>query len=376
MFRIIRPQVVMLIFVLGLVLQGCGGAPAAAPQAQQPSLAATSAPSSGLSDSAAAATSTSGASASAGSAETTTVKVAILPFISFAPFLIAQEEGFFKEQGLNVEFVRFTTQNELIPALTAGQIDVAAGLLSAGLFNTIVKGGAIKIVADKGYIDPAGCANIALVARKDLATAGGAMTGDQLRNLKVAHVRGSWLDYYATKVLATVGLTLDDLQVITLPSPSVPEAMNTKQIDLVLNNEPWITRLLQNGHVAILTPVQQLLPDSQSAVTLYGPGLLKNPDAGNRFMVAYLKAVRQYNAGKTDRNIAILAKEIKLDPALLKAMCWPTLRDDGSINTASVQDFQSWSIAGKLIDEPVPEATYWDGSFIAYANKQLGASTK
>jgi ABC-type nitrate/sulfonate/bicarbonate transport system substrate-binding protein len=36
------------------------------------------------------------------------LKVVILPYISFAPYFIAAEEGFFEEQGLKVEFVKST----------------------------------------------------------------------------------------------------------------------------------------------------------------------------------------------------------------------------------------------------------------------------
>jgi NitT/TauT family transport system substrate-binding protein len=168
---------------------------------------------------------------------------------------------------------------------------------------------------------------------------------------------------------------MDDMNVVTIPIASTLEAMSSKQIDLALNNEPWITRMVQAGNVAVLTPVQELMPDSQSAITLYGPSLLdKNSDVGNRFMVAYLQAVRKYNEGKTDRNVEILAKAIKLDPALIKDMCWPALRADGSLNTASVQEFQEWAVSGKDLDAVVPEAEYWDGSFVEFANKQLEAA--
>lgn len=86
-----------------------------------------------------------------------TVKVAMLPYISFAPFYIAQEEGFFAQQGLKVELVNIADQVNIIPALASGQVDVSSGLVSAGILNTIKQSGTIKIVADKGYIDPTSC---------------------------------------------------------------------------------------------------------------------------------------------------------------------------------------------------------------------------
>src|SRR5690349_11814020 len=94
----------LLLALLGLLLQACGSPPSAATP-----------PASTVPASAVPATETKA-----------TVKVAMLPFISFAPFYIAQEEGFFAEQGLNVELVNITLQQDVVPALASGQVDVAS----------------------------------------------------------------------------------------------------------------------------------------------------------------------------------------------------------------------------------------------------------
>ena len=51
----------------------------------------------------------------------------------------------------------------------------------------------------------------------------------------------------------------------------------------------------------------------------YGPAFLdKDPELGRRFMVAYLQGVKQYNEGKTERNLEILQNYTRLDRDLLK----------------------------------------------------------
>ena len=352
MIAIGRSKAFVLLIVLGLLLQACASAPAVQTEAQPP--AATSPQI---------------------TAEPVTVKVITLPFISFAPFYIAQEERFFTEQGLDVEFVNMTVQRDIIPALASGQVDVASGLLSAGILNTIAQGGNIQLVADKGYIDPNGCANLALVARRSLVESGAAANPESLRGRTLNLPRAGWLDYYAEKLLNTVGLKVEDMQLTDLPAPSQPEALEQGTIDMTMNNEPWVTRFSQAGNEPILTPVQELLPDSQSAVTLYGPTLLgENADVGNRFMVAYLKAVRQYNQGKTDRNVEILAKHIQLEPELLRQMCWPTLRADGRINVESVLDFQQWAQEKQFMETTLTAEQFWNPGFIEYANERLGTA--
>ena len=297
------------------------------------------APTTAASAAASAAASTAASSAAA-SAELVTVKVVTLPFISFAPFYIADQEGFFAEQGIDVELVNMTQQQEIMPALASGQVDVASGLVSAGILNTIAKSGDVKVVADKGYIDPQGCDNIALVASKSLIEQGVASNPELLKGKTFVLIRSTWLDYFAQKQFAQAGLDVEEMNLTDIPSPSQPEALDKGQVDLIAQNEPWVTRFKQAGHQPILTPAHELMPDAQSAVTVFGPKLLgENADVGNRFMVAYLKAVRQYNEGKTDRNVEIMANSIQLPPSCSRKCagrpCGPTARSTPAVSTTS-----------------------------------------
>ena len=354
MFATVRSKICMFFVVIGLLLQACSSPPTTTPpQAQdQPQ--------------------TEPEASAPATTERTTVKVVSLPYISFAPFYIAYEEGYFEAQGLDVELIEMTNQQDIVPALASGQVDVSSGLLSVGILNTIAKGAKIQIVADKGYIDPNGCPNIALVAQRDFAAGGDVEDPDYLRGATFAQLRATWLDYYSEKLFETVGLEVDDFELTELPVAAQPEALDQGTIDLITQNEPWVTRFAQAGHKPILTPVQDLLPNSQSAVTLFGPSLLgENADVGNRFMVAYLHAVQQYNEGKTDRNVEIMAKYIQLDPELIREMCWPALRDDGHLNVESVLDFQNWAIEKKFMEQPVTAEQFWNGRFVEYASEQL-----
>src|SRR5579884_359702 len=53
------------------------------------------------------------------------LKVGVLPLASFAPYYIAQERGYFKEVGLNVEFTVTASVNDQLPSLAQGQLHVA-----------------------------------------------------------------------------------------------------------------------------------------------------------------------------------------------------------------------------------------------------------
>ena len=93
-------------------------------------------------------------------------------------------------------------------------------------------------------------------------------------------------------------------------------------------------------------------------------------------MVAYLKAVRQYNQGKTERNLEIMSKHTGLDKELLKKACWSSFRDNGQINIKSVVDFQRWALNKDFLDKVAQPNQFWDPSFIEYANKVLDSAKK
>lgn len=143
-------------------------------------------------------------------------------------------------------------------------------------------------------------------------------------------------------------------------------------MELTIISEPWVTRHKKAGHSPVLTPASELLPDSEAAVILYGPTLLgENADVGERFMIAYLKGVRQYNEGKAPRNMELVAQFTQLDTELLEAMCWPALRTSGESNVQSVLDFQEWAIDAGYLDDAVSPEGFWDGSFVTNANSAL-----
>jgi NitT/TauT family transport system substrate-binding protein len=300
------------------------------------------------------------------------LKIANLPYIAFAPFYIAIEEGYFRDQHLDVELVNFANQPDVLPAFLSNQVDVISGQTSAGMNNFVARGADVRFVADKGYIDPNSCDNIALIARKGLVPQGAPVTGAMLAGQTINVVTGTWNEYLIDKLLAPIGLTLADFNNVDVPPSSQPLALESGQLGMVMENEPWVTRLVNAGNVMVLTPTHQALPNAETAVTMYGSKLIgANAEVGNRFTVAYLQAVRQYNEGKTERNLAILAQYTQLDTTLLKQMCWPAIRSDGTLNVDSLLDFQQWAINKGLQQTALTREQLWDPSFVTVAAQRL-----
>jgi NitT/TauT family transport system substrate-binding protein len=302
------------------------------------------------------------------------LKVVSSPYLSFAPFFIAHEEGFFTEQGLQIEFIKMGDASEAIPSLIKGDLDVMGDAIWPSQLNAIARGAGIRIVADKGYLLSGRCASTAVMARRNLVEERKLEGLSQIKGRRVGmNQASSPMGYFLEKILGQAGLTLDDVEKFLIPHPARVEAFRKGTIDLTIVSEPWVTRISQAGHAVVWIPLYQVAPDFQLALLMYGPNFLeKEPEVGKRFMVAYLKAVRQYNQGKTERNLEILTNHTGLDKIFLKECCWQPLRDDGKINIQSVLDFQSWAVKKGFLDKVIPPNQFWDPSFIEHANKVLG----
>lgn len=301
------------------------------------------------------------------------LKVVHSAFINDAPFFIAQEEGYFQAEGLEIHDETVPTASTALPALIQGQVDVIGAQVSVSVLKALAENSPIRIVADRSSFDANGCTYTALVARKALVDAGELKSPAQLKGKRLELNRAILEGYYADTLLASAGLTFDDVQISNLDDPIVTEALTKGAIDVTATSEPWLTRIVESGSGVVWRPAQEILPNFQAGILIFGPTLVKtNRDAGLRYMRAYLKGVEQYHQGKTARNIEILAKYTKLDPELLKKSCWPSIHADGQVNAASILDYQTWAMKNKLLDKAAAANQIWDPSFAQQAAHDLG----
>jgi ABC-type nitrate/sulfonate/bicarbonate transport system substrate-binding protein len=135
-----------------------------------------------------------------------------LPYMSFVPLEIAEKEGYFTEQGLEVEFVNLGSDAEVVVALSQGDLDVSAGFVTVGMINAISQGDNIRFVADKGYIAPSGCTVNAFVARNSLVDEGGLDDLAQLEGRTIAMDPPTIEGYVFEKLVEDVGLSLTDIE--------------------------------------------------------------------------------------------------------------------------------------------------------------------
>jgi NitT/TauT family transport system substrate-binding protein len=294
------------------------------------------------------------------------IKLSTLPYTSFSPIFIADDAGFFKEQGIAIDYVKLSEDgSQSIPALAKGDLDVLGGSVSSGLFNAISKQNQIKIVADKGYISKDACSYETALVRKDLLDSGAIKTPADLRGKRIAALTTNITGYYLTHLLDLGGLTMKDVQILNIPNASRLQGLKDKTIDVVITVDPWSTQIIDAGAGEIWMPAEKIFPDFQLGVLAFGPSITtRKDDLGQKFMTAYLKGVKQYLQGKTDQNLAIIAKHTGQEISVLKDACLPAFHSDGKIDIPSVMLFQDWAVQSGALDEAVKPEQFWDSQYI------------
>jgi NitT/TauT family transport system substrate-binding protein len=304
-----------------------------------------------------------------------TLKVIFSPDIALGPLFIAQEEGYFAEQGIEIEWVTLGSVTEALPLLAQGSLDVGGGTPAAGFFNAIARGMNLKVVGGAGNIPgPEGCSPFMFVLRKALADSGEVKTIADLKGRKVAlNTKGATPHYHLGILLEKAGLTLNDIELVILPFPDSVAALKQGAVDAAMLPEPLLSQALAQSLAVPLVKLNEQFPGYTMLFEIFGPNLLnKNPDLGKRFMVAVLKGMRQFRQGKTDRNAEIIAQHTRMDKAIIKQACWVEVDPNGASSQNLFMDTQDWFIKNGFQDQRVTAEQLFDNRFIEYAVNVVG----
>jgi NitT/TauT family transport system substrate-binding protein len=298
--------------------------------------------------------------------------------ITDAALLIAQEQGYFAEEGLNVDFVPLNaTQAPVL--LGTNQLEVAGTSVTAGLINAIQRGVSLKVVADKSSAPPGGGFN-GLVVRKQLVDSGAFRGLGDLAGRRIAIVTSDLGSPNAIEVMAALsqgGLTLDDVETVALPFADMNQAVANGSVDAALQTEPFVALGVEQGLFVRWIGNDALVPYHQNVVLTYSPGFAAT-DAAKRYMVAYVRALRDYHRAfvkgeRRDEIVALLARAGTVkDVELYQKIVMPGLNPDGYVDLAALERDQATFLSLGQIQAPLPMDQLVDHSFVEYALARLG----
>jgi NitT/TauT family transport system substrate-binding protein len=205
----------------------------------------------------------------------------------------------------------------------------------------------VKIVADKGINIP-GQGYYRLIIRKDLV--GKIKDYSDLRGKKIAIAGTASLDEIALdRVLNKTGLSTKDVDLQVIRAfPDMLVSLANKSIDAAMVIEPFVTQAIEKGLADPWKDPFEYDPDAQTALLVFGTSLTNNPDLANRFMTAYIQAVRDYNdaffKNQNKAEIINILREYSVikDTDLLEKMYPTGLNPDGYVRSKGIQLDLAW----------------------------------
>ncbi len=314
----------------------------------------------------------------------TKIKVGVLKLTSSAPIFVGVEKGFFKEFGVEPELVYFQAAAPIATALAAGQVEVGATGLTAALYNIVLQGEKLWIVADKGREWP-GYPLVAILVQKELWDAGKVRSIRDLKGRSIGVTQlGSTFHIQIGNILEKEGLALSDVRIVPLQAiPATVEALKGKQVDAILAPQPFPGAAEAAGFAKVLAWAGDLYP-WQIAAVFYSKGLAADRSRAVAFMKGYAKASRYYfdaalvqKDGKVvpgaayDEVVEITARYTGAKPEVIK-LGLPYQDRNGRLLVPDIERQIAWWVKHGFMKEALPVKEIVDPSFLEDALKQLG----
>ena len=251
------------------------------------------------------------------------LRLGLLHTLSPAPFYMAQESGYFRDEGIDLTFRFFDAAQPIAAAAVSGDIDVGVTALTGGFFNLAEKG-TLKVIGG-GLHEQAGYEGSAVLASNQAFDAG--MTGlDKLGGHSFAITQyGSSFHYMVGRIAEAKGF---DIKSVTLrPVQQVSNmiaALGSGQVDATIAIASQAKVLVAAKQAHILGWAGDVVPYQLTAVFAPTPIVTDKPELLKRFAKAYQRGVADYRAAflrldaqgkpiadsKTDAAIALITKYV------------------------------------------------------------------
>jgi NitT/TauT family transport system substrate-binding protein len=183
--------------------------------------------------------------ANAAEAKLDKVRVGVLPISDTLPVWIGRDNGFFEQEGIQIEIVPIQGGAVGIPAMIGGSLDVTYSDVGT-ILKSAEKGVALQVVAPAGVVARFTYGSGSFLARND-------GTIEQLADVKgkrvAVNLRRNITEMYAVAALADAGVPPGSYTLIELPYAQMPDALLNGQVDLISEVDPFYTMLKNTGRV-------------------------------------------------------------------------------------------------------------------------------
>ncbi len=276
------------------------------------------------------------------------IRLGILPFSEALGAVIADREGYFKAEGIEVEMSKFNSGALSLPLLQAGKLDIALSntvstlqALEQGLQGVILAPAAITRASGEDSTTAVMVLKGAIKSPKDL----------EGKRIAVNVINSSaWLNLVA--YLDVHHVDRSKVRILEVPFPQMNDPLLNGQIDAIAQVEPFRTVLLDSGKVEVLG-YSYVEAQPNADITQYlstRAWVSKNPQVAVRFARAITRA-NEYLQGNEAAVREANQQFTNLNPALKDRVLLP--RFGTAVNMAQIERTMELMIKYGLLKQPV-----------------------
>jgi len=228
------------------------------------------------------------------------VKIALNPWPGYEYIYLAEQKGFFADQGLNIEVVEMSSLADVQRVYIQGRVDAFASTL-------------IEVVQVVGSLD----ASVTVFHIADFSNGGDIiMANDSIKDVKALKGKrvgaeiGSLGMYILALALDKNGLSLSDVDVVNVEQLDAKESMASNKVDAMVTYPPFSTNIIELGNMKVLFSTEELPGDVIDTVTINSELMSTLPDDWlKRFSMAWDRALSYAEANPDDAHKIMAERE-------------------------------------------------------------------
>lgn len=286
------------------------------------------------------------------------IRIGVLQsWILEGPFYVAEEKGFYQQEGIDAEIIEIGSVDEFVPALLAKEIDVA------------------ELIADMFIVQATQAENIVQILRKatifgvdGIVATNEIQSPKDLRGKKIAVQTISPSHYLLLNVLRDAGINSDAVTLLPTEAGLAGAAFLAGKVDVAVTWEPWLSRASErtDGRIFFSTAQSpELIYDILITRKNLTPKERGNAKAVLRAWfraLEWMKAHPQETIEIFSRRLGLPEEEIEFFFTKLEFMDYEkniqfygTIENLGPVREYTDKASQIWQEEGIISFKPIPE---------------------
>ncbi|WP_133015070.1 MULTISPECIES: ABC transporter substrate-binding protein [Clostridia] len=272
--------------------------------------------------------------------EKTKLTVGVMGSIDAVPLVIAEQNGYFEEEGVDLDLQIFKAANDRDAALQAGELD---GVLCDETAISIYQNSGIDM-----KITGTTNGSWTLVAGKD----SGITSLSDLKGKKVGISKNTMIEYLADDIALSNGLEVSDIEKVAIPAmPARLEALKNNQIDAAILPAPFNDTAVADGGVEITKIYNK---DIMISVTAFLQEVIdKDANAIKGFYNAYNKAIEFINSNDISEYEDIIISTVGYSEDMRGNIVLPEFKTNYLPAEENVQNVLDWSKEKGLLTKDI-----------------------